>query len=781
MRLDAGSHEPAVTPAPVPGSVGARPHFTAVSSSASESTEPSGAFPQEEDASWPWQPIRALLLESAHVFTLFHFAFVYHLLDLLARRPVFLVVRRLGSLEIVALTIFLCLGLPAALVSVELIAGCFNRRLREFSHSCIVFVLLTVIVLPCLRGIVVYPGVLPLGMALSLGLLGTVAYVRLQPVRLLVTVLSPVAVLVPLGFLTLSPLSALVWEQEAPLALDVRVANPVPVVVVVFDEFNGTSLMDEQRRIDSSRYPSFARLAARSIWYRNATTMAHSTVEAVPAILSGEYPDDTRLPHFAYYPNNLFTLLAKTYAMTAVEPVTDLNPYRQMSAKPSSAPSGAQACWQILGDLAMLELHILLADNGPVQLPPLAARWANFATTTGEECAAPPDRVFEDFLLNLRRSDRPGLFFAHVFLPHVPYCCLPSGKKYPAPPFPLPCLMSEENWVNDLQAVTRVHQQYLLQLADTDRLLGLLLDRLESIGLYDDCLLVVTADHGVSFRPGDNRRWLTETNYPDIMSIPLFVKLPGQTAGRISDRSVQTTDILPTIADVLGVNVPWELDGTSALDSSQPARPKRFNAASQVVFWEEVLPRGLDHLPYLGECFGEDGDPRRLRFDSAFEKRFDTLHEMLARFGSGKKTDGLYRFGPHADLVGRAVADLEVIPERSVTVTLDRTDAFDNVDLSSELLPACLSGTVIANPKIASAVALAISVNGVIRAVTTPYLAEPRLWTAMVPERAFRAGRNHVEVYAVSTVDGEPVLSPSLAAAGNERLLQGSTREPSGE
>ena len=39
------------------------------------------------------------------------------------------------------------------------------------------------------------------------------------------------------------------------------------------------------------------------------------------------------------------------------------------------------------------------------------------------------------------------------------------------------------------------------------------------------------------------------------MSVPLFIKLPGQTEGRIDDRNVESVDILPTIADVLGISI----------------------------------------------------------------------------------------------------------------------------------------------------------------------------------------------------------------------------------
>ena len=77
--------------------------------------------------------------------------------------------------------------------------------------------------------------------------------------------------------------------------------------------------------------------------------------------------------------------------------------------------------------------------------------------------------------------------------------------------------------------------------------------------------MVVLADHGVSFVPGGNARLVDRDNIADIARVPLFVKLPGQRAGRVDTRAARTIDVLPTIADVLGVRLPWRVDGRSLL------------------------------------------------------------------------------------------------------------------------------------------------------------------------------------------------------------------------
>jgi arylsulfatase A-like enzyme len=83
----------------------------------------------------------------------------------------------------------------------------------------------------------------------------------------------------------------------------------------------------------------------------------------------------------------------------------------------------------------------------------------------------------------------------------------------------------------------------------------------------------VVADHGVSFRKKATfappftvgqlgfRREISEAKFPDIANLPLLVKLPRQRRGRVDERYARTIDVLPTIADALDVQLPFDVDG----------------------------------------------------------------------------------------------------------------------------------------------------------------------------------------------------------------------------
>ncbi len=83
-----------------------------------------------------------------------------------------------------------------------------------------------------------------------------------------------------------------------------------------------------------------------------------------------------------------------------------------------------------------------------------------------------------------------------------------------------PYLMVENSfvdpgWSEDRWAVTQSHQRHLAQVQYADHIVGQVMARLEEAGIYDEAIVVVTADHGIGIRPGlGNRRRLVEGTIP---------------------------------------------------------------------------------------------------------------------------------------------------------------------------------------------------------------------------------------------------------------------------
>lgn len=267
-------------------------------------------------------------IDSLHVFVLCSFAVAQPLFDLLARNAEVFIARHSEPVDVILLILILCVLLPVLVILIEVVAGLFGRRARKVVHWFTVASLTAVIALPALKKIFEIPGTVLLVGGTILGVLTAIAYFRYHPVHIFFTVLSPALLIFPGLFLLNSPVFKVVFPAKDPSAVTVKVENPAPIIMVVFDEFPVTSLMDEHRQIDPIRYPNFAALARDAYWFRNATTVAQMTTHAIPAILTGKYPDLSLLPIATDHPDNMFTLFGGSYNLKIIEPITQLYPNR---------------------------------------------------------------------------------------------------------------------------------------------------------------------------------------------------------------------------------------------------------------------------------------------------------------------------------------------------------------------------------------------------------------------------------------------------------------------
>src|SRR5690606_23880074 len=111
-----------------------------------------------------------------------------------------------------------------------------------------------------------------------------------------------------------------------------------------------------------------------------------------------------------------------------------------------------------------------------------------------------PGEVDEFRATFARPGGRPGLHVLHSMLPHAPWEYTPSGRSY--------WWLGDRGhvgtrWRADEWTVVQAQQRHLPQRAFVDRLLGEILTQLREVDLYDRCVLIVTADHGMSFRAGE--------------------------------------------------------------------------------------------------------------------------------------------------------------------------------------------------------------------------------------------------------------------------------------
>jgi Sulfatase len=697
--------------------------------------------------SYPWR--------FAHLAALWGYGVSQPVFSMLKGNPEFLVVRGSTRSDVIAFAVLLAFLPPLLVVAVEALVSLVTAAVARALHIVAIWGFAFLAGLQLLRLVDPERGatlLLPMIPALLVALL----YVRSRALRSFFSLSFALPVIGCLSFMATVPLAV----DDRP-GVDVEVATNTPVVLVTFDEFPLSSLLRADGSLDAVRYPNFARLANEATWYPHATTVHASTTHAVPAILTGQAPRRGELPTLRDHPDNLFTLLGERYAIRASEQATRLCPTRYCPRLRDEVPL-VDRQRGLFYDVYVGYLHRVLPQSLRGGLPPIGERWGGFGDeeevdvrelvlgaldTNAWDAALATARdnkpaQFERFLRSVRAGHAGRtLLFEHALLPHSPWSLLPSGRAYGSPSIVEGIDDDWIRWGASQQLVEQALQRHLLQVGFTDRLLGTLVRRLKTSELYDRALLIVTADHGASFWAGGFFREPSAENIADIAAVPLFVKYPGQHRSRIDGRDAKTIDIVPTIADVIGARIPWHVDGRS-LRATPAAREVAVNS-----FREATVTA---------------------RPQAVSEGVLATARRNASLFGEG--ADSLFRLGPHKELLGREVATLEPSRVADAVVRLDDESRFDQVRRASAFVPARILGEIDASAFGAGS-ELAISVNGRVAAMTTSFERGGQIrFAALVPETAFREGRNAVDVYAVGS-SSSGVRLALLGGAGEGRSV----------
>ena len=137
---------------------------------------------------------------------------------------------------------------------------------------------------------------------------------------------------------------------------------------------------------------------------------------------------------------------------------------------------------------------------------------------------------------------------------------------------------------------------YLAEVAYADHLVGRLFDRLRDLGIYDQALIVVTADHGELLGEGGYVSHAARLD-PELVEIPLIVKWPGQTRGARDDRLVSLVDLFPTLLAAAGVEAPAS-DGRSLGGAGSEDR-RSFVLLEEHEFLVHPLPKYMKIAKHL--------------------------------------------------------------------------------------------------------------------------------------------------------------------------------------
>jgi len=720
-------------------------------SSQTSSQDPSTDAPS--GAKWP--PWWLLGLQLAALWSL---GLVRPVFDVLGTDNAFFVARGNTPGDILIFAIGVTFIPPLALTLIELIVRAASLKASRLVHLIFVALLTALLALQFVKGSFAAstPALL---VALAIGALVAFAFWKTAGMRSFMTVLTPATFIFLALFIFASPVSDVIMpssEGSGSGGAQGQSGNSTPVVLVIYDEFPVTMMMDKNTNINAARFPAFADLGKTATWYKNNTTVSDATYSAVPAILTGIAPQD-KTQHNVPVKQSIYTFLAASHRVGNVEAITHV--CQPSICEPAPVGDTQERLTALYNDLTVVAGRTVLPKEIADRLPAVDSTYGDFAPVSSNSAdpaealkvknpkarfadtppianvdgaAANNDglRIAAEMQNSISGDGKPPLYVIHMLMPHVPLRFMASGDQYVPNGTDAPGL-TDATWNSNSYLTNLALQRALLQAEFADTILASIVKRMKQSGIWERSLFIVTADHGSSFRPSGSRRPVTQQNLPELANTPLFVKTPGQTSGTVSTAATRSVDIAPTIAQVTKTGEGLKFDGI----------PVSAKHTSTVV----AVRNGRQEHKVKGQAA------------EVMKRRDQLVAEWTTTFPGGQ--DGLYRLGPNQGLIGKQVASVATTSTNASGV-INYPDSYSRIRPASGVLQIYLTGST---SGLAANVPLAAAVDGRIVAVGESFDTPSGVQFGMILPPATLSG-THARVQ-VFTVSGSSTLAP-LASAG---------------
>jgi hypothetical protein len=590
------------------------------------------------------------------------------ILDLYGKNPTVFSAAKLSSFE-VALFVSIIVLLPAVLATgIDRLTRFFGPKVNESARLWMIAGFSFLLGIAVARWISVDGNVGAFGLGFVFAAVLPIAYDKRKAVREWSRWLSVLAVAVSAS--AVLQLQPILLQSDGPSSDAVVGNKDVSVLNIVFDEFPLYSLLSDDGTINAERYPGFAALAAESTWYRNNVAESNFTHQAVPAILASAVPQQEGGPFLTQYPKNIFTVFAGKTSVGGIEPVTSLCP-----KSVCQGPDEVNALFEFsrfktfMRDASYVYGQRVLPPALRRYVPSIEGTWGGFGAVANKfkeqfdvgalsqvDAIANGTQAFVD-------DSEQRVQVVHALVPHAPWRITPDNRVAP-----LSRSISTSNPESE-DGVRDTYQTFLYQVAAADNVIVDVMSRLKKSGKWDNTMLVVTADHGISFVPTLPQRhtdFSEKETISDIYRIPTFIKYPKQVNGVVSDCAMSNLDLLPTILETTGTKTSWNFGGKSVAQSCPTNRVREVVSATGET---ALMPGGFEEvrgrLAYYSGMVGNKGPIRR-----------------VAAIGSS------------AELIGRPLSS-DVINSEVATWMVNQKNSFKNVtNQRGGKVPSLITGTI---------------------------------------------------------------------------------------
>ena len=361
------------------------------------------------------------------------------------------------------------------------------------------------------------------------------------------------------------------------------------ILFIMVDEMRWDAMSCERHPLVAT--PNLDRLAKQGVRFSNAYTVAPVCSPARATAFTGRYADvhgvtgngvpahpgeiflPSILKHYGYH-----TAICGKLHYTPVNNAFGFDQFTSFSAEGPTPETGYSA-------------YMSNKYGSPGKWPsvPGSCPWPDDPLGRDVGVFKHPEEDFEtnwltsrsiDYLRARAKTNQPWFLFTSYLKPHSP-SVEPQRwfSKYDPAKVPMPKLpanakeiraavsgRSKRHYVDDEAMVRAISAIYYGAVSHVDEQVGRLLGELDRLGMADNTLVLFTADHGNML--GDRGRFFKGIMYEGSTHVPLLWRGPKgapENSGRVEQKLVENTDLLPSIMETAGLPVPDGVQGRSFL------------------------------------------------------------------------------------------------------------------------------------------------------------------------------------------------------------------------
>ena len=217
-------------------------------------------------------------------------------------------------------------------------------------------------------------------------------------------------------------------------------------------------------------------------------------------------------------------------------------------------------------------------------------------------------RETRNMLKEFAGAGRPFFLFSSYWKPHPPFevpdpwasmyddvqvpmperITLGEIRRYPLPVQKIILRVQPPEYQIPDEARQWMYRSYYGAISQIDREVGLTLQTLAELGLTDNTIVVFCSDHGDDmFEHGFRGKNLF---FDSSIRVPMMIRLPDLVRPGVFHDLVETTDLLPTLFDLAGLDTPMRNQGQSFVSPITTGPSGTHYAEREYVFSENIIP-----------------------------------------------------------------------------------------------------------------------------------------------------------------------------------------------